>query len=170
MLGNPYCGDSLPPSQISSTNHLFFHFYSNVIDTGTGFKLVYNATSKNPNKIDNCTIVFISRLPVKKPIIFYIRYCLVVFYLLETISLSVPGCDNVQLVGNGLCNNKTNNPDCNYDGGDCCVVNANTTHCSECACHVIGVKYLVFVSSCSLKTRELSFAQFVYFLRKVHCC
>ena len=31
----------------------------------------------------------------------------------------------------------------------------------------IGAKYLVFVSSCSLKTRELSFAQFVYFLRKV---
>ena len=30
-----------------------------------------------------------------------------------------------------------------------------------------GVKYLVFVSSRSVKTRELSFAQFVYFLRKV---
>jgi hypothetical protein len=30
-----------------------------------------------------------------------------------------------------------------------------------------GAKYLVFVSSCSVKTRELSFAQFVYFLRKV---
>ena len=30
-----------------------------------------------------------------------------------------------------------------------------------------GAKSLVFVSSCSLKTRELSFAQFVYFLRKV---
>ena len=31
----------------------------------------------------------------------------------------------------------------------------------------IGAKYLVFVSSRSVKTRELSFAQFVYFLRKV---
>ena len=31
----------------------------------------------------------------------------------------------------------------------------------------IGAKYLVFVSSCSVKMRELSFAQFVYFLRKV---
>ena len=30
-----------------------------------------------------------------------------------------------------------------------------------------GAKYLVFVSSCSVKTRELSFAQFLYFLRKV---
>ena len=31
----------------------------------------------------------------------------------------------------------------------------------------LGAKYLVFVSSLSLKTRELSSAQFVYFLRKV---
>ena len=32
---------------------------------------------------------------------------------------------------------------------------------------VLGAKYLDFVSSCSLKTRELSFAQFVYLLREV---
>ena len=31
----------------------------------------------------------------------------------------------------------------------------------------MGAKYLVFVSSRSLKTRELSFAQFVHFLREV---
>ena len=30
-----------------------------------------------------------------------------------------------------------------------------------------GAKYLVFVSSCSVKMRELSFAQFVNFLRKL---
>ena len=30
-----------------------------------------------------------------------------------------------------------------------------------------GAKYLAFISTCSVKTRELSFAQFVYFLRKV---
>ena len=46
MLGNPYCGDSLPPSQISSSNQIFIHFYSNHLYTGTGFKLEYNATSK----------------------------------------------------------------------------------------------------------------------------
>ena len=39
------------------------------------------------------------------------------------------------MVGNGFCNDETNNPDCNYDGGDCCVENANTNSCSECACH-----------------------------------
>ena len=50
MLGNPYCGDSLPPSQISSSNHLFIHFYSDGSDTRTGFKLEYNETSKNALK------------------------------------------------------------------------------------------------------------------------
>ena len=52
MLADPYCGDSLPPSQISSSNHLFIHFHSNNHVTKTGFKLEYNATSKNPCKID----------------------------------------------------------------------------------------------------------------------
>ena len=47
MLGNPYCGDSLPPSQITSSNQLLFHFHSDEEYTATGFKLEYNATSKN---------------------------------------------------------------------------------------------------------------------------
>ena len=46
-----YCVDSLPPSQISSSNHLFFHFQSDFIETGTGFKLEYNALSKNTYKV-----------------------------------------------------------------------------------------------------------------------
>ena len=54
MLGR-YCGDSLPPSQISSSNHLFIYFYSDNSGSGTGFKLEYNATSKNPFEIDSCT-------------------------------------------------------------------------------------------------------------------
>ena len=41
------------------------------------------------------------------------------------------------MVGNSFCNDETNNADCNYDGGDCCVVNANTNSCSECVCHLI---------------------------------
>ena len=41
------------------------------------------------------------------------------------------------MVSNGFCNDETNNPDCNYDGGDCCVVDANTSVCSECACLLI---------------------------------
>ena len=49
----------------------------------------------------------------------------------------VPGCNNVALVGNGFCDDETNNPDCNYDGGDCCAMNANTNSCSDCVCHLI---------------------------------
>ena len=52
-------------------------------------------------------------------------------------SFLVPGCDYVALVGNGFCNDENNNPDCNYDGGDCCATNVNTNTCSECACLLI---------------------------------
>ena len=47
------------------------------------------------------------------------------------------GCGNVTLVGNGFCNDETNNANCNYDGGDCCAMIANISSCSECACHLI---------------------------------
>jgi hypothetical protein len=45
MIGE-YCY-STPSSQISSSNQLFFYFHSNGYGTSTGFKLEYNATSKN---------------------------------------------------------------------------------------------------------------------------
>ena len=41
---------------------------------------------------------------------------------------------NNALVGNGFCNDETNNPDCDYDGGDCCGNCLNVDHCFECAC------------------------------------
>ena len=56
---------------------------------------------------------------------------------IKLFSFLVPGCANVVLVGNGFCNDETNNPVCNYDGGDCCVVNANLNSCSERACHFL---------------------------------
>ena len=33
------------------------------------------------------------------------------------------------LVGNGICNNETNNIDCNYDGFDCCGLDINQDFC-----------------------------------------
>ena len=39
---------------------------------------------------------------------------------MKPFSLLVPDCDSVALVGNGFCNDETNNADCNYDGGECC--------------------------------------------------
>ena len=35
------------------------------------------------------------------------------------------------LVGDGFCNEETNNAICNFDGGDCCGVCVNTDHCSD---------------------------------------
>jgi hypothetical protein len=49
----------------------------------------------------------------------------------------VPGCNDIALVGNNFCSDETNNPNCNYDGGDCCAVNPNTSSCSECGCHFL---------------------------------
>ena len=37
-------------------------------------------------------------------------------------------------VGDGYCNDETNNPDCNYDGGDCCGSCINTDFCDNCTC------------------------------------
>ena len=39
------------------------------------------------------------------------------------------------MIGNGYCNDETNNADCNYDGGDCCKLKVNLDHCTECICH-----------------------------------
>ena len=50
MLGL-YCGDLIPTTHISSGNAIFIHFQTNVIGTGPGFKMEYQATSK-PNLIN----------------------------------------------------------------------------------------------------------------------
>ena len=38
------------------------------------------------------------------------------------------------MVGDGFCNDETNNPDCDYDGGDCCGSCINTDYCTNCTC------------------------------------
>ena len=40
------------------------------------------------------------------------------------------------LIGNGVCNDETNNADNSYDGGDCCGYNVNTEFCVVCECHL----------------------------------
>ena len=40
------------------------------------------------------------------------------------------------LVGDGYCNDETNNPNCSFDGGDCCGPCINNEFCSECQCHL----------------------------------
>ena len=44
------------------------------------------------------------------------------------------GCTNPGWVGDGYCDDVTNNMACNYDSGDCCLDPVNTQYCSECQC------------------------------------
>ena len=37
-------------------------------------------------------------------------------------------------IGDGICHDHLNHMHCNYDGGDCCLQNVNTSICSTCAC------------------------------------
>ena len=43
-------------------------------------------------------------------------------------------CDVPQWVGDGLCDDLANTIDCNFDGGDCCGPNVDTTYCTYCVC------------------------------------
>ena len=38
------------------------------------------------------------------------------------------------MVGDGYCNDESNNPECVYDGGDCCGSCINTDYCTYCTC------------------------------------
>ena len=51
------------------------------------------------------------------------------------------GCTNSAWVGDGYCDDVTNNMECNYDGGDCCLDPVNTNYCSECQCLDGGTTY-----------------------------
>ena len=45
------------------------------------------------------------------------------------------GSTNTHWIGDGFCDDETNNVGCNFDGGDCCVTNVNTNYCTECTCY-----------------------------------
>ena len=41
---------------------------------------------------------------------------------------------NIDWIGDTFCDDDNNNLDCNYDGGDCCGPNVDTTYCIGCQC------------------------------------
>ena len=41
-----YCGDSIPPSHVSSSNEVLIQFHSDQYTVGAGFKMEYNPTGK----------------------------------------------------------------------------------------------------------------------------
>ena len=44
-------------------------------------------------------------------------------------------CINLNVwIGDGECDDATNNAECGYDGGDCCGDDVKTTYCEVCEC------------------------------------
>ena len=43
-------------------------------------------------------------------------------------------CANPSWIGDGYCDDETNNEICVWDGGDCCGDNVNTNYCNDCNC------------------------------------
>ena len=43
-------------------------------------------------------------------------------------------CNEGLFVGDGFCDDESNNKACNYDGGDCCVDVVYTDFCWDCLC------------------------------------
>ena len=44
------------------------------------------------------------------------------------------GCAKPNWLGDNYCDDVNNNAECNYDGGDCCGTNVDTTYCTHCQC------------------------------------
>ena len=55
MMGK-YCGDSIPPSHVSSSNEMLIHFEADDDNANNnGFKMEYNPTGKQITSIQNNT-------------------------------------------------------------------------------------------------------------------
>jgi hypothetical protein len=40
------------------------------------------------------------------------------------------------VIGDGVCDDRQNVAECNYDGRDCCLTTVNTSFCEDCRCHL----------------------------------
>ena len=62
MMGK-YCGDSIPPSHISSSKEIMVHFETNSYNIDlNGFKMEYHPTGKQNTSVQNHTEYFSSFL------------------------------------------------------------------------------------------------------------
>ena len=50
------------------------------------------------------------------------------------------GCEEIELVGDGFCDDGNNHKDCVYDGGDCCASVIDKTFCNDCLCKDLYVQ------------------------------
>ena len=54
MMGK-YCGNSIPPSHVSSSNDILIDFHSDGTATRAGFKIEYNPTGKQITSLQDNT-------------------------------------------------------------------------------------------------------------------
>ena len=143
MLGK-YCGSTLPPNLVSSTNSIFIHFKSDGSATGNGFHLEYNNLNCDApieligngvcnDEANNEECIYDGGDCCGS--------CVVTEHCTECQCLG--GVDGIELsspsIGDGYCQDGNNNIECNYDGGDCCGdCPVNQEHCTECICHEGG--------------------------------
>ena len=59
------------------------------------------------------------------------------FFFIGLICFKSTGCnsDNPSWIGDGWCDDETNNEGCDFDGGDCCLDEIYTDYCLECLCY-----------------------------------
>ena len=60
-----------------------------------------------------------------------------VFLLSSHIFLKIffAACVDPSRIGDGICDDATNNEVCEWDGGDCCGDNVNSHFCNVCRCN-----------------------------------
>ena len=63
--------------------------------------------------------------------------------------LSGGGCAKPDWVGDEFCDDFTNNPECTYDGGDCCRPDVDTKYCQECQCfnYWVGGNWIIWAET-----------------------
>ena len=69
--------------------------------------------------------------------------------IVEDIIVPFDPCPSYEKIGDGICNDENNNHICNYDGGDCCKEDIDTSMCHLCNCfHGYDQKNLTVQDSC----------------------
>ena len=57
-----------------------------------------------------------------------------VFRIQKKINSMILACDLPSYIGDGFCDDETNNEECEWDGGDCCGNDTKTDYCTNCKC------------------------------------
>jgi hypothetical protein len=60
--------------------------------------------------------------------------------ILKKYSIACP-ISIITIIGDGFCDDLPNNAACQFDGGDCCLLEVNIYFCTVCYCHTTGVAH-----------------------------